>query len=120
VFVAAAALGGCAGSGRAGGLTEAEMSKLGATLQRIVRGEEGGEEEKAGTTADGRAVYPVIVRAADPEAVRASALPVGSWSGDVATARLTVEQIRRAARMQAVASIRLSGRASTTRGGASG
>jgi hypothetical protein len=56
----------------------------------------------------------VIVGAADPEAVRASGLPLGSWSGDAATARMTVKQIRRAARMEAVESIRLSGRASTT------
>lgn len=103
---------GCAGGASEGALTEKEKRTLDQKLQRVVQGDtSAAEQERIGTTKRGEGIYAVFIRVSDPEAFRESSIPVNSWSGSIATARLTVEQLRRAARMEVVESIRLGGRA---------
>lgn len=112
LFVALSALGaGCAGDAAEEALTDKEKGTLDRSLQSLVRGDtSAGEEALVGTTENGEGVYGVLIRVGDREAFREGTIPVNSWSGSLATARLTVDQIRRAAKMEAVESIRLSGR----------
>lgn len=93
-------------------LTEAERQKLDRPLSRIVTGDTTNVDDLAvGTDAEGQQIFPVFLRVTDPDAFSSEDLPVNSWSGSIATARLTADQIRQAARLEVVESIRLSGRA---------
>ena len=51
---------------------------------------------------DGVTVYSVIIRSNNPEALRKADLPLNSVQGDVITARLSIAQLRTAARLAAV------------------
>lgn len=101
----------CASGGE---LTAEQRKKLDAALQRlVVEGEESPDLETA-TRGDGTVVYLVLVRTNDADALREADLPVNSVSGDVVTARWSVEEIRAAARLPAVRRIEASGRARPT------
>jgi len=103
---------GCAGGASEGALTGKEKRTLDQRLQRVVRGDtSAAKQERIGMTESGEGIYAVFIRVSDPEAFRRSTIPVNSWSGSIATARLTAEQLRRAARMEVVESIRPSGQA---------
>lgn len=112
LFALSTLVGGCAGGAVEGALTDKEKNTLDRALQRLVQGDTSDVEQgRVGMTEEGRGIYAVFIHVNDREAFRESAIPVNSWSGSIATARLTVEEIRRAARMEVVESIRLSGRA---------
>lgn len=84
-------------------LTAAEEAKLDPALQALLH--QAGLPDARYTTmqrADGTMAFSVILRVDDAEAVRAAGLPLRSVVGDVATAFLTREEIRRAARLAAV------------------
>lgn len=51
---------------------------------------------------DGVTVYSVILRSNTPEVLRDAGLPLNSVQGDVITARLSITQLRTAARLDAV------------------
>lgn len=101
---------GCASSHSS--LTEEQMDKLTPPLQRVVRGEkvQSPMGPPTATTSDGTTVYLVILRTDDADAVREAGIPLNSVQGSRATARLTVEQIRRAAALESVSRIEPSGR----------
>lgn len=89
-----------------GALTRDEERKLDPALRALVRGEAGGLFEYDVHEGPGGArVYGVVIRTTDPEALRRAGLPLQSVHGEVATARLTVDALRRAARLPAVVSI---------------
>lgn len=84
-------------------LTDAQMNKLDPALQRLVEGEPRGMDRYSTSERDdGTTVYGVILRSDDPASLQDAGLPVNSVQGDIVTARLTIDQIRRAARLDAV------------------
>jgi hypothetical protein len=92
-------------------LSGEEMDKLSPALQRIVQGDEPPPLSDLVTgTRDGTTVYAVILRVSDADAVRDAGIPLNSVQGSVATARLSVDQIRDAARVPEVARVEESGR----------
>lgn len=54
---------------------------------------------------EGDTTYAVLIRTSDPGALAQEDLPLGEPSGSIVTARLTAEEIRRAARLEPVVSI---------------
>lgn len=93
--------GGCSNSQHA--LTEPQMQKLDPALQRLVRGESRGMDRYSTSMRDdGVTVYSVILRSNTPEVLRDAGLPLNSVQGDVITARLSITQLRTAARLDAV------------------
>ena len=89
------------------------MNKLTPPLQQVVRGDEAqpSSELSTATASDGTTLYLVILRVDDADAVREAGIPLNSVHGSMATARLTIEQIRRAATLETVSRIEHSGRA---------
>lgn len=111
-------LAGCGGRSVEEPLTDAQESKLGNDLLRIIEEDPSATTEaQIGTDAEGQPVYPVFIHVSDSAAFREQDVPVNSWSGAIATARLTTAQIRRAARIEVVERIQLSGRAGLHDGG---
>lgn len=53
----------------------------------------------------GKKAYEVLLRTSDPEALSQSDLPLGRPSSRIVTARLTLEEIRRATQLKAVTSV---------------
>jgi hypothetical protein len=97
--------------GGAEALSNEEMNKLSPALQRVVQGEDPPPlSDLVTATRDGETVYAVILRVTDAQAVREAGISLNSVQGSVATARLTVDQIRDAARVPEVARIEESGR----------
>lgn len=91
-------------------LTGDEMDKLAPALQRVVQGEEAPPmADLVTSTHDGETVYAVLLRVSDADAVRDAGIPLNSVQGSVATARLTTEQLRSAARLSSVTRIEPSG-----------
>ena len=86
-------------------LSRSEQVKLDRALQRLVSGEPLSIDQYTTDTREGETVYSVLIQTDDPERLRQSDLPVGSISGNTATARLTVDQIRTAATYPFVLSI---------------
>lgn len=86
-------------------LSEKERGKLDAALRRVVAGQTVSEEVLPRGERDGEPVYHVLIRTKDAQALRAEAIPIGSVSGSVVTARLTTEEVRRAVQLPAVTSI---------------
>jgi len=78
------------------------MQKLDPALQRLVRGESRGMDRYSTFERDEVTVYSVILRSNNPEALRKADLPLNSVQGDVITARLSIAQLRTAARLDAV------------------
>ena len=54
---------------------------------------------------DGETAYGVLIRTSDPEALKKSDLPFGSPSSEILTARLTIPEIKQAARLGSIVSI---------------
>ena len=100
LFLFSTGLGGCSNSQHA--LTEPQMQKLDPALQRLVRGESRGMDRYSTFERDEVTVYSVILRSNNPEALRKADLPLNSVQGDVITARLSITQLRTAARLDAV------------------
>lgn len=102
---------GCAGGESEKVLTDKEKNTLDRSLRSLVRGDtSAAEEERVATTEGGDGIYAVFIHVRDREGFSEKKIPINSWSGSIATARLTIEQIREAAQMETVESIRLSGR----------
>ena len=87
-------------------LSEAEWQKLDHALKLLLQ--EGPDNPlftyQTGTREE-RAVYGVLIRTSDPEALTESELPLGKPTSEVITARLTCEEIRKATRLKAIVSI---------------
>jgi len=91
-------------------LTQEQMDKLDVALQRVVEGEDPAPLTVQRTTRpNGVTAYGVMVRTSAPDALRETGLPLGSVSGSIVSARWTVDEIRRAAGLSEVQSIRASG-----------
>lgn len=112
--MAGGAVTGCGGGTQT--LTAAQMEKLAPALQRVLCGEApAGMPLPTETRTDGVAVYSVILRITDADAVRGAGIPLNSVQGRVATARLSVSELRQAARLDAVIRIDSSGQSFPTR-----
>ncbi|PEN11470.1 hypothetical protein CRI94_15675 [Longibacter salinarum] len=97
--------------GNGASLTDDEMSKLAPPLQQLVQGEDPSSLPGLDTsTREGETVYAVMLRVSDAEAVREAGIPLNSVMGSVATARLTIEQIKTSARLSSVSRVEPSGR----------
>lgn len=84
-------------------LTDSQREKLDPALQRLIEGEAPSTDRYSTSERDdGTTVYSVILQSDDPSALREAGLPINSVRGDLVTARLTVAQIREAAKMDAV------------------
>lgn len=95
---------GCAGGSQS--LTNSQLQKLDPALKRLVQGESRGMDRYSTSKRDdGTMVYSVILRSSKPEALRQAELPINSVKGDIITARLTIAQIRKAARLKVVRKI---------------
>ena len=87
-------------------LTMEEKSKLHPMLQNLIEDQDSPELQlQADLLEDGTKVYPVIIRTDNPEELKEQGIPTNSVSGDIVTARLTVEQIRKAAALSSVENI---------------
>lgn len=89
------------------GLSGAQRKRLGPVLQRLLAGDTLATEgiQKAGMR-EGAPVYSVFVVSADPEALREAGLSLTSVRDSLITARMTKEEIRRAASVPSVRQIR--------------
>lgn len=105
----ALSLSGCWGSEPA--LTTHQLQKLDPALRTLLEEDRSEHDLPSSTRPDGTVVYSVFLRTSDVDAVRNAQIPINSTSGDILTARLSIDQIRRAARVEAVTSIRSSGAA---------
>jgi hypothetical protein len=105
---------GCGGSKSSAPLSDAEHAKLGPVLQKVMADPSRATPAAAQAQRDGQTVYLVLIRTSQPSALRDSGLPIGSVSGRIVTARLTLAQIREAVQLDAVEVIRLSGEAEPT------
>ncbi len=92
-------------------LTSAERDKLDPALERLLSGEPVSTDVYTTSTRGGETVYAVVIQTSDPDELRSADLPIASLNGNVATARLTVDQIRTAASYPFVRSISNSGQA---------
>ena len=100
-----------AGCGSSSKLTEDELQKLDANLRLLVQGKTPEGDLSSTVRSDGTTVYSVFIRATNPSRVREARIPINSTSGNVLTARLSVDEIRRAARLETVTRIESSGQA---------
>lgn len=101
LFLSLLGMGACTNSESA--LTDSQREKLDPALQRLVEGGDPTMDRYSTSESDdGTTVYSVILRSDDPSALREAGLPINSVRGDIVTARLTVSQIREAARLDAV------------------
>ena len=94
-------------TGAPAALTEAQWQKLDHALQLLFREGPGNPffsyqvHEREG----GETTYGVLLRTSDPKALAEADLPLGTPSSKIVTARLTLEEIRRATQLEAVVSI---------------
>lgn len=90
-------------------LSSEQRAKLGPALQRLVaRGsadESGPFRYSTTARADGSRAYGVLVRTSRPGALREAGLSVGSVVGEQVTARLTIDEMKTAARLPEVSAI---------------
>jgi len=94
-------------TGTPASFTEAQWRKLDHALQLLFRQGPGNpffsyqvREREAG-----QKTYGVLLRTSDPKALSETDLPLGTPSSKIVTARLTLEEIRRATQLEAVVSI---------------
>lgn len=88
-------------------LSQAQRQRLGSSLRRFLTGDTAGTRTiEAVGERDGEKVYSVLIQSSDPEALREVGLPITSVVGETVTARLTVEEILKAASQESVQSIR--------------
>jgi hypothetical protein len=84
-------------------LTKEEMNKLDPTLQRLVSGENVGEDELGSTVrANGAKEYGVIVRSSDPDELKNAGFHLNSVFGEVVTVRVTTDELRRLVKLPSV------------------
>ena len=101
---------GCAEQDPNTALSDTEKAKLSPVLQQVVSGNAAASEATPLQRA-GKPVFLVFIRTNDPDALQAEGLSIGSISGQVVTARLTVDQLRQATRLKSVKEIQLGGQA---------
>jgi hypothetical protein len=99
-------------------LTAAQRQRLGPALRRLFAGDTLSRPSEPRATdpvgeREGRKVYSVLVEGASAKALRNAGLPVTSAVAGTLTARLTLPEIRKAASLQNVRRIRLSGQATS-------
>ena len=76
--------------------TDREMAKLDPPLQKLIGGDAIAEGDfDVSNRPGGEKEYGVIIRSSNPEDLRSSGILINSVMGDVITARLTVEEMRR-------------------------
>ena len=90
-------------------LTTAQRNRIGPRLQQLLTSKARPYRVEPVGTRDGTPIYSVTIRSSDAEAFREAGLSVTSVQGDIITARLTVEEIRRAATVPSVQAIRAAG-----------
>jgi hypothetical protein len=94
-----------------GALTQAELAKIDPRLRPALEGKPlEGDRCTTVTTRDGRQAYLVLIRG-DAGQLREAGIHPGSVVGETVTAVLTADQIRAAARLSSVSSIRCGGTA---------
>jgi hypothetical protein len=103
LLLAGLMMSGC--SGASDTLTTEQRNKLHPRLQRLLDGTAAATAFVTTTRPDGTIAYAVLLRVDDPAAIRESGLPVQSIVGSTVTARLTLSELRRAARLPTVQSI---------------
>ncbi|PSQ96228.1 MAG: hypothetical protein BRD55_07165 [Bacteroidetes bacterium SW_9_63_38] len=87
-------------------LSESERQKLDHALTLLLtEGPENPFFDYQTRQRDGETTYGVLIRTSDPEALRETALPLGSPSSNILTAHLTISEIQQAAQIDAVVSI---------------
>jgi hypothetical protein len=88
-------------------LSQAQRDRLGPALQRFLTGDARATGDvKAVGTRDGQDVFSVIIRSENADALRQAGLPLTSVTGTTITARLTMDEIQKAASVEAVQSVR--------------
>lgn len=84
-------------------LTEEERSRLDPKLQMLLTAEDGPDSRLATTKApDGTVLYSIIIRSGSPDEIRALGVMVGSVMGDVVTARVSKDELRKLAGLKSV------------------
>jgi len=77
-------------------LTDREMAKLDPPLQKLVAGEFAAESDyDVSNRSGGEKEYGVIIRSSNAGELRSAGIPINSVMGDVITARLTVDEMRK-------------------------
>jgi hypothetical protein len=77
-------------------LTDRELAKLDPPLQKLMGGGSISENQfDVSSRPGGEKEYGVIIRSSNPEELRSSGIPINSVIGDVITARLTVDELRK-------------------------
>lgn len=84
-------------------LTDTQKKRIGPRLKRLIRGETS-EPQPVGQRGQA-SIYEVILRCDDPDALRNADIPLSSVQGNVITARLSIDQILKAATVDAVGGI---------------
>jgi hypothetical protein len=97
-------------------LNAMQRKRLGLALRRLLTGDTlsrpgGIRKTRPVGERDGKQVYSVIVEGADAGTLQDADIPLVSAAGGVVTARLTADQIRRAASIEDVRRIRFPGQA---------
>jgi hypothetical protein len=105
-------------SGQFQPLTAAQRQRLGPALRRLLTGDTLSRPSGPRATdpvgeREGREVYSILVEGADAKTLRDAGLPVTSAVAGTLTARLTLPEIRKAASLQNVRRVRLSGQATS-------
>jgi hypothetical protein len=87
-------------------LTKQEKSKLDPSLQRLLKDEVIADKNYNVRVAEnGSKMYGVIIRCSDATQLEQAGIPVNSVSGDIITAKLSIEQIRKVVTLPAVSSV---------------
>lgn len=92
-------------------LTDTEKAKLDSPLLALLQQEHVVESDYVvSTRANGTMQYAVIIRSAKPEELRAAGIPIEAIVGDVITARVTKEELRKLVSLPSVRAVSNSGR----------
>ena len=87
-------------------LTPQEKSKLDPALQKLVETGEGrANQYDVNLMPDGTRIYGVIIRTNNMQELRKAGIQVNSVFGDIATARLTIKELVKVAKIPSVQSI---------------
>ncbi|HXG37426.1 MAG TPA: hypothetical protein VNL36_01505 [Bacteroidota bacterium] len=92
-------------------LTDAEKAKLDPALIALLEREDTVEGDYVvSARANGEKQYAVIIRSTRPEELRAAGIPIEAVVGDVITARVTKEELRKLVSLPSVRAVTNSGR----------
>jgi hypothetical protein len=88
-------------------LTKLQKKRIGPRLQRLIRGKDltGPQSIEPVGKRGGASVYEVLIYGDNPDALREAGIPLGTVQGGLMTARLTIDQILKAAMVDAVQNI---------------